>query len=97
MQYSVYLKTKAFKLQGRAGPIQKRWLYIMDNLKTYPFSLEGCFVSRLQNTKLNNLMKAYLSLFFQFYSGKCNIYENYRIKYSDTKQHPAASQQLTLE
>lgn len=27
-------------------------------------------------------MKAYLPLFFQFYLGKWNIYENYRIKYS---------------
>lgn len=53
MQYSVYLKTKAFQLQRRAGPTQKRWLHKMDNLKIYPSSLEGCFVSRLQNMKLN--------------------------------------------
>lgn len=42
-------------------------------------------------------MEAYLPLFFQFYSSKCDIYENYQIKDSTTEKHPAASEQLTLE
>lgn len=65
--------------------------------KDIPFSPRRIFCLSSSKYETEYLMKAYLPIFFQFYSGKCNIYENYKIKYSDTKKHPAASQQLTLE
>lgn len=66
--------------------------------KDIPFFPKRMFYLSSSKCETKYLMEAYLPLFFfQFYSSKCDIYENYQIKDSATEKHPATSKQLTLE